>query len=383
MFWKRALLPMLALSAVLALSSVRAIRADDGEQVLTVDHVIPHISTMPAIAGQPVQLYARERVQAGSALRTPPGAGQVVLFIHGGGNPSEVAFDVPYQDYSWMAFLAREGLDVFAMDLTGYGPSTRPWPMEDPCNLPPEAQATLVPAPRAEPCPPSYPSQLATAAADWDDIDRVVEYIRALRGVDKVSLIAWSLGGPRAAGYAARHPDRVDRLVLLAPVFLRDEPGEPPVVVPAAGVPMGIQSQAALYELWDRQTACADQVDPAIREVIWSELLASDPVGATWGPGVRRAPTRTAWGWNADVAAQVRHPTLLVAGEADVQVSPASVRDLHAALGAQDKVFLDLACTSHNAMWETRHRLLFDASLEWLTRGTVNGERTGTLRLGD
>ena len=69
MFWKRALLPMLALSAVLALSTVRAIRADDGEQVLTVDHVIPHISTMPAIAGQPVQLYARERVQAGSGSR--------------------------------------------------------------------------------------------------------------------------------------------------------------------------------------------------------------------------------------------------------------------------------------------------------------------------
>ncbi len=64
-------------------------------------------------------------------------------------------------------------------------------------------------------------------------------------------------------------------------------------------------------------------------------------------------------------------------------MSQASVRDLHAALGAQDKVFLDLACTSHNAMWETRHRLLFDASLEWLTRGTVNGERTGTLRQGD
>ena len=39
--------------------------------------------------------------------------------------PAEVAFDVPYQDYSWMAYLARAGYDVFSMDTTGYGRSTR------------------------------------------------------------------------------------------------------------------------------------------------------------------------------------------------------------------------------------------------------------------
>jgi hypothetical protein len=34
-------------------------------------------------------------------------------------------------------------------------------------------------------------------------------------------------------------------------------------------------------------------------------------------------------------------------------------------------------------MWEKNHRLLFDASLEWLDKGTVNGETRGTLRLGE
>jgi hypothetical protein len=43
----------------------------------------------------------------------------------GVGTPSKVAFDVRYQDYSWMEYLAREGFDVFAMDTTGYGRSTR------------------------------------------------------------------------------------------------------------------------------------------------------------------------------------------------------------------------------------------------------------------
>jgi hypothetical protein len=58
------------------------------------------------------------------------------------------------------------------------------------------------------------------------------------------------------------------------------------------------------------------------------------------------------------------------------------VRELHADLGSPDKVFVDLACSSHNAMWERNHLLLFRASLEWLTQSTVNGMKTGTVRLG-
>ena len=57
------------------------------------------------------------------------------IFVHGAGTPAEVAFDVPQPDYSWMAYLARAGFDVFAMDTTGYGRSIRPAAMNDPCNL--------------------------------------------------------------------------------------------------------------------------------------------------------------------------------------------------------------------------------------------------------
>ncbi len=33
-------------------------------------------------------------------------------------------------------------------------------------------------------------------------------------------------------------------------------------------------------------------------------------------------------------------------------------------------------------MWERNHTLLFQASLEWLTEGTVNGMKTGMLQMG-
>jgi pimeloyl-ACP methyl ester carboxylesterase len=111
-------------------------------------------------------------------------------------------------------------------------------------------------------------------------------------------------------------------------------------------------------------------------------MLASDPVGATWGTGVRRAPQVTVWGWNAAVAAKTKTPTLMVTGEYDKQVPSDRVRDLFADLGAERKVFIDLACSSHNAMWEKNHLLLFQASAEWLTKGSVNGLQEGIQKLG-
>jgi pimeloyl-ACP methyl ester carboxylesterase len=171
---------------------------------------------VPAISGQMTSIYVREVVRVGTALRD--GANRVVLFVHGNGTPGEVAFDVPYRDYSWMQFLARAGFDVFAMDMTGYGRSTRPTAMNDPCNLASEQQVVLAPG-HSEACTPSYGQEMTTIASDWNDIGAVVDHLLALRHVSQVSLVAWSLGGPRAGGYAAQHPEKVQKLVLLAPGY--------------------------------------------------------------------------------------------------------------------------------------------------------------------
>ena len=356
--------------------------ADDGEHLLTVDHYVSVRSTVPFLAGQIAQIYVRERLRPGTVLRASSVADRVVLFIHGAGTPAEVAFDVPYQDYSWMAYLAQAGFDVFAMDTTGYGRSTRPTAMNDPCNLTREQQAAFVPSLLSAPCAPSYPRHLTTIASDWNDIGGVVDYIRTLRHVDQVSLVAWSLGGPRAGGYAAQHPEKVQKLVLLAPGYLRALSTSAPVQLPAEGTAMNTQSHVEFAANWDRQVGCQDQYDPAASESVWSEMIKSDPVGATWGPGVRRAPQVTTWGWNAEVVSKTKIPMLMVSGEHDKQVPPERVRELYADLGSHQKVFVDLACSSHNATWEKNHLLLFRASLEWLTRGSVNGKQEGMLRLG-
>ena len=96
--------------------------------------------------------------------------------------------------------------------------------------------------------------------------------------------------------------------------------------------------------------------------------------------GVRRAPQVTNWGWNAKAVAATHVPTMMVTGEHDKQVPSQLVRDLYADIGSDQKVLIDLACS--NAMWQKNHLLLFQASLEWLTKGTVNGNKQGTVRLG-
>jgi pimeloyl-ACP methyl ester carboxylesterase len=127
---KREMKRIVCFLAVLLSFVVATTSADDSDKLLTVDHYVRVKSSVPVMAGQPAQLYVRERVMAGAALRAPSLADRVVLFVHGAGTPAEVAFDVPYQDYSWMAFLARAGFDVFSVDMTGYGRSTRPAPMK-------------------------------------------------------------------------------------------------------------------------------------------------------------------------------------------------------------------------------------------------------------
>jgi len=356
--------------------------ADDGDRLLRIDHYVAVASTAPSMAGQLSQLYVREVVTAATALRAPDPQG-VLLFVHGAGTPAEVAFDPSMRSYSWMAYLARAGFDVFSMDMTGYGRSTRPLAMNDACNVPKESRAQFIPQLITPACTPSRTQTITTMESDWHDIDAVVEHLIKVRHVQKVSLIAWSQGGPRAGGYAARNPGKVAKLVVLAPAYFRAGPAQAPNPLPTVDGPMTVQSRAEFKANWDRQVGCARQYDDDAVHALWADFMASDPVGATWGSGVRRAPQVPTWGFNQAVVAKMQVPFLMLVGTHDKQVLPERVRELHADLGSKQKLFVELACASHNAMWEKNRELLFKASLDWLREGKINGVAEGELKLGE
>jgi pimeloyl-ACP methyl ester carboxylesterase len=282
-------------------------------------------------------------------------------------------------DYNWTREVARAGFDVFSVSLTGYGRSTRPAPMADPCNIAKAQQAGYVPSP----CEASYRSPLTTMGSDWNDIGQVVDHVRRLRGVETVSLVGWSQGGPRITGYAALQPAKVERIVVLAPAYNRDGLAAQPNPLPAMNDgPMSVQSRKDFIANWDRQVGCTGQYEAAAATTLFDEMLASDPVGAAWGAGVRRAPIVPTWGFNKATVSSVKTPYLMITGEHDKQVPPQRVRDLYEDLGSADKVLIDLGCSSHNAMWEKHRKLVFDATVQWLRTGQLNGMRSGTVRMG-
>jgi hypothetical protein len=76
------------LFAALVAALVPAIYADDGAGLLAIDNYVRVKSTVPAIAGQEVPIYVRERVLAGVALRGASTSDRVALFVHGAGTPA-------------------------------------------------------------------------------------------------------------------------------------------------------------------------------------------------------------------------------------------------------------------------------------------------------
>jgi pimeloyl-ACP methyl ester carboxylesterase len=324
------------------------------------DHFVPHISTARANEGVRVSLFLRERRRAPS--------GPVVLLVHGRAAAALPSFDLQYLDYSWLAYLADAGFDAFALDHQGYGNSSKPSVMDDPCNTSAENQAKyLVPNPLAAPCLPRYQQPFGSFATDWDEIDAAVEFIRSLRGdrALKVNLVGWSRGGMRVIGYAALRADNVDKVIALSPTRF-------PPLSTVEPYPTNMTDERDFFAAWDKQidsNNCPQQVDPSIREALWQSTIAQDKLGSGWGAsGVRRSPAFSAAGWTPDLPGRVRAPTLVIRGALDIQAPEQATRALYDALGGP-KRYLTVSCGSHEVVYERQHTTVLQAISSWLRLG--------------
>jgi len=330
--------------------------------------------------------------------------------IHGASVPALPGFELRTDHYDWAPWLAQAGgFDVFVLDFQGSGLSPLPdrdiHVMKDPCNVPTaQQQSLLIPNPLLATCPPSYAFQLTNSQSDWDELDTVVDYIRNSRGVDKVSLVSWSQGSFRAGPYAVQHPDKVDSLLLLAPIFNAAGPsgtgadgfGPPAPLPPRPGTPMSLRTRSGLMGLWNPeiqseiQAGCEVPVEGGIQDVVWSAIMDNDAIGRTWGPppagapegsppeGVMRVRTPFLWGWNAATAHKITIPVLIIAGEFDTGAG--GVQDLsrlYAEVPHDQKMWFKVQCAGHFMVWEQQRRVLHHISKEWLTNGAVEGFTNG------
>jgi pimeloyl-ACP methyl ester carboxylesterase len=275
-----------------------------------------------------------------------PSAGRVLLYVHGATYPSETAFDLKLDGMSWMDYIAAQGWDVWLVDLRGYGRSTRPPEM----GRPAKDNAPLV-----------------TTDVAVRDVGAAVDYILARRGISKLSLLGWSWGTSIMGAYAAANNDKVDRLVLYAPLWLRNTP----LLIGGDG-PLGAYrtvNRESAKKRW--MTGVPEDKQAGLIPAGWFEAWAD----ATWATdpdskasGLLRAPNgvirdvRDYWasGKTYYDAADIRVPTLLVKAEWDQDTPAYMAQALFPLLkNAPVKRYVEIGEGTHTVIMEKNRMQLF------------------------
>lgn len=324
--------------ALLAVTGGGAASAQQRVQIVAEDAMIA--------SGDPgVGIYVRNKHPARMSGAAP---GRTLVYVHGATYPATTSFDLQLGGVSFMDDLAEHGFDVYLLDLPGYGRSSRPAQMAEPA----EANAPV-----------------ETTEDAVRHFGAVVDYVLKRRHLQRVDVMGWSWGTTIAAGFAAAQPQKVERLVLYAPVWIAQ--GE--VAAPGDGK-LGayrVVTSDSAKQRWlagvaeDKRAALIpDGWFDAWQKATW----ATDAAGAGQSPPVLRAPNgvmqdlRTFWtnGKATYDPAKITAPTLLVHGEWDHDTPPYMAQTLFPLLThAPWKRYAEIGEATHAVMMEKNRRQLF------------------------
>lgn len=328
--------------------------AGDAGGLRVTDYFISHTSNEPFYTEQNldprVSLHVREVVLAGRE-RTVAQDGKILLLIHGFSVPGYVAFDTDYENCSLMRHFARAGWDTFALDLEGFGLSTRPLVMEDPA---------------------AFPDSRAPIRGDVTvrDVERVVDFISALRGVEQVHLLGWSLGASvEAPRYAIQYPEKIASLVLQGVTYNNPMSVEEREKSAAEGEAQKVLRSVPSLERWAGLGTKGEFVVPGCFEAHRQALLASDPKSGELGGAVRVPAGRTVEADLADLyfdAAKITVPTLVIRGDADTDAKREDNQQLVEALGSTAKEYVEIPGGGHFLHFEKVNMEFYQAVRNFL-----------------
>ena len=333
------------LSAALVLFLSAAADAANGPQLVMEEFMVP-------AADPGISLYVRNKHPQGVSKFA---AEKILLYVHGATYPSETAFDLKLNGLSWMDYIARHGYDVYLVDLRGYGKSTRPPEMDKPA-------ADNEPIVRTE-----------TAVKD---VGAAVDFILKRRGVSKINLLGWSWGTSIMGWYTAQNNDKVNKLVLYAPQWIRTTPS-----LIQAGSKLGAYrtvSRDAAKARW--LTGVPEEKKAELIPQGWFEAwadatFATDPVGSKQTPAVLRAPNgvlqdgREFWGAGKALydPAGIRVPTFLAHAEWDADLPSYMLHAYFAKLtNAPYRRYVEIGEGTHTIIMEKNRMQLFQAVQQFL-----------------
>ncbi|WP_310397977.1 alpha/beta fold hydrolase [Hymenobacter sp.] len=251
-------------------------------------------------------------------------SGKIVLLVHGKTWSGRPDFDLQIRDYSLMDFLARNGYDVWSIDIHGYGKSEKTdkdW------------------------------SDTESAA---NDIGAAVDYISGQKGVGKISILGWSWGAQITGLYTMNHPEKVSKIILYAMGWK----GRPS----SRSAPMPTEQYRINNEAAARSDFIAGQYEPDVVEKYVKEVLAADP----------KSP-------NGVVVDQItkfpilkpellKVPTLIIHPEKDFLANEAETLEFFAKLGTTYKAYIALPDGGHAILLEKNHKKFQAAVLGYLNQ---------------
>lgn len=251
--------------------------------------------------------------------------GGVALLVHGATYSGPTAFGFALGgEPSVASWLADHGITAVTFAIRGYGPSPAP-----------------------------VDGFSVTTDAAIEDLERVADWLRATRGVDRPHLLGWSWGGRIAGRWAAANPDRVDRLVLFAGALFTGPAPERPLT------PYRQNDEASVLARLEPELT-----EPAIRDAFAAH--------------VARHESRSPNGVFLDLArgspsvepSSLRRPTLLIYGAADRLYQPSAVADFFARLATDDKALVIVPGAGHFLQIQRPRRRFFTAVSDFLLAAT-------------
>ncbi len=300
-------------------------------------------------SGDPgIEIYVRNKRPQDMTTFRPE---RTVLYVHGATYPSETAFDLKLDGISWMEYIASRGYDVWLLDLRGYGRSTRPKEMAEP----PEANPPIV-----------------TGDVAVKDIGAAVDFILQRRNIPRLNLLGWSWGTTLMATYTTENASKVERLVLYAPVWIRQTAS----LVQSGPGKLGayrVVTREQAKERWytgvpeDKKVSL---IPPGWFDAWADATFATDPVGAKMNPPVLRAPNGVVKDGQEFFGAgkpyydpsKITVPTLLVDAEWDRDAPPYMAHALFPLLvNSPGKRYVELAEGTHTIIMEKNRLRLFEA----------------------
>jgi len=310
-----------------------------------------------------IELHIRRKHRADLVPFTPA---TTILLMHGATLPAESLYDVPVGQGAFMDVLVEAGFDVYALNVRGFGASTRP--------------AGMLGAPDAA------PPQVRTAVA-VRDLGTAIDHILAARGLPRLSLIGMSWGGTVSGAYTAAHNHRIEKLTLIAPQWLSDGP---PRIDPGGALQAYRRFDVrAFRQRWLEGVPAhrRDEILPPHWFERWAEVMLASDSGSQ--DGIVRAPAgviqdvRDYWAVGRPFydPGNITVPVLLVHAEWDLDVPLPRMQALFQRLnGSVYRRWVEIGEGTHMVVMEKSRWQVLDAIVSFLSpAGAPREVRDGVL----